>query len=76
MQVAREVDPGYCADGGGLHLQIALSGSRSLIFRYQLAKRSREMGLGALSSVSLAEARAEAARCRKLDPIEALHRSP
>ncbi len=61
LQVAREVDPGYYADGGGLHLQIALSGSRSWIFRYQLAKRSREMGLGALSSISLAEARAEAA---------------
>ena len=76
LQVAREVDPGYYADGGGLHLQITLSGSRSWIFRYQLAKRSREMGLGALSSISLAEARAEAARCRKLlsegvDPIEA-----
>lgn len=76
LQVAREVAPGYYADGGGLHLQITLGGSRSWIFRYQLAKRSREMGLGALSSISLAEARAEAARCRKLlsegvDPIDA-----
>ncbi|PTB17769.1 integrase [Trinickia symbiotica] len=76
LRVAREVDPGYYVDGGGLYLQISASGSRSWIFRYMLARRSREMGLGPLSSVSLAEARAEAARCRKLlsggiDPIEA-----
>ncbi|WP_018440980.1 tyrosine-type recombinase/integrase [Trinickia symbiotica] len=76
LRVAREVDPGYYVDGGGLCLQISASGSRSWIFRYMLARRSREMGLGPLSSVSLAEARAEAARCRKLlsegiDPIAA-----
>lgn len=75
LRVSREVEPGYHADGGGLYLQISRSGSRSWIFRYSLFKRSREMGLGALSLVSLAEARTEAARCRKLlaegiDPIE------
>ena len=41
-----------------------------------LERRSRWMGLGPLSAISLAEARAEAARCRKLaaegvDPIDA-----
>ncbi|TMS58498.1 DUF4102 domain-containing protein [Imbroritus primus] len=76
LRVSREVEPGYHADGGGLYLQISPSGSRSWIFRYSLFKRSREMGLGPLSVVSLSEARAEAARCRKLlaegvDPIEA-----
>ena len=75
LRVAKEVTPGYHADGGGLYLQISQSGSRSWIFRYSLAKRAREMGLGPLSTTSLAEARAEAARCRKLlsagrDPIE------
>ncbi|MBB6590990.1 integrase arm-type DNA-binding domain-containing protein [Ralstonia solanacearum] len=75
LRVAKEVAPGYHADGGGLYLQISSSGSRSWIFRYSLAKRAREMGLGPLSAISLAEARAEAARCRKLlgasiDPIE------
>lgn len=65
----------YHADGGGLYLQISSSGSRSWIFRFTLAKRSREMGLGPLSAISLAEARSEAARCRKLllsgvDPID------
>ncbi|ANA32270.1 Prophage integrase IntA [Ralstonia mannitolilytica] len=75
LRVAKEVAPGYHADGGGLYLQISPSGSRSWIYRYSLAKRAREMGLGPLSAISLAEARAEAARCRKLvaadiDPIE------
>lgn len=75
LRVAKLLEPGYHADGGGLYLQISTSGSRSWIFRFSLAKRAREMGFGALASVSLAEARAEAARCRKLltegiDPIE------
>ncbi|WP_207000625.1 tyrosine-type recombinase/integrase [Trinickia mobilis] len=76
LRVSREVQPGYHADGGGLYLQISSSGSRSWIFRYMFLKRAREMGLGPLASVSLAEARAEAGRLRKLlsegiDPIEA-----
>ncbi|MEX3972211.1 tyrosine-type recombinase/integrase [Paraburkholderia caribensis] len=76
LKVAKETAPGYYGDGGGLYLQISNSGSRSWIFRFSLAKRSREMGLGAVSSVSLAEARALATNCRKLladgvDPIEA-----
>ncbi|WP_154731558.1 tyrosine-type recombinase/integrase, partial [Burkholderia pseudomallei] len=76
LRVSKALEPGYYSDGGGLQLQITTSGSRSWIFRYTLRGRSREMGLGALSSVSLAAARAKAARCRellkdKIDPIEA-----
>lgn len=76
LKVAKETAPGYYGDGGGLYLQISNSGSRSWIFRFTLAKRGREMGLGSLSAVSLAEARALASNCRKLlaegvDPIEA-----
>lgn len=76
MRVAKEVEPGYYADGGGLYLQIARSGARSWIFMYTLFGRRREMGLGPLSQVSLAAARKEATECRdllkqKLDPIEA-----
>jgi integrase len=72
--------PGYLSDGGGLYLQVSESragdGSpaKSWIFRYQLNKRQREMGLGSLQAFSLAEARERAARCRQLladkkDPI-------
>lgn len=63
------------ADGGGLYLQVSKSGSKSWIFRYQLDRRSREMGLGPFPAVSLAEARDRAAGVRKLkvegeDPID------
>jgi hypothetical protein len=57
LKVSREVTPGYYGNGGGLYLQISASGSRSWIFRFMLAKRPREMGLGALSAVSLSAAR-------------------
>ncbi|WP_246792004.1 Arm DNA-binding domain-containing protein [Burkholderia perseverans] len=75
MGIAKLVDPGYYADGGGLYLQITLSGSRSWVYKFMLAGRSREMGLGALSVLSLAAARKEAVECRALvkqgiDPIE------
>lgn len=75
-QVSKSKKPGLYADGGGLYLQISKSGARSWLFRYMLAGRSREMGLGPLRIVSLAEAREKAAHCRKLlqgkiDPIEA-----
>jgi hypothetical protein len=76
LRIAKLVDPGYYADGGGLYFQISGSGSRSWIYQFKLFGRSREMGLGPIATVSLAEARAEAVRCRalvkdKIDPIEA-----
>ncbi|WP_244131956.1 Arm DNA-binding domain-containing protein [Burkholderia plantarii] len=75
MGIAKLVDPGYYADGGGLYLQITLSGSRSWVYKFMLAGRSREMGLGALSVLSLAAVPKEAVECRVLvkqgiDPIE------
>ena len=48
--------PGMFADGDGLYLQVTASGAKSWVFRYQLAGRRRDMGLGPLSAVSLAEA--------------------
>ena len=75
LRIAKLVDPRYYADGGGLYFQISSSASRSWIYQFKLFGRSREMGLGPFTAVSLAEARAEAARCRalvkdKTDPIE------
>lgn len=72
LRIGKQVEPGYYADGGGLHFQISPSGSRSWIFKFTLCGRTREMGLGPLSSVSLAAARAEAAnaeRCSKRKSI-------
>ncbi|WP_244283907.1 Arm DNA-binding domain-containing protein [Paraburkholderia caballeronis] len=66
MRIAKEVEPGDYADGGGLYLQIARSGARSWIFMYTLFGCRREMGLGLLSQISLAAARKEAVECRDL----------
>lgn len=66
--------PGYYCDGGGLYLQVSPSLTKSWIFRYTLAGKTREMGLGSLNAFTLAEARDEARLQRKLlakglDPI-------
>lgn len=63
------------ADGGGLYLQVRSPTSKSWIFRYKLGGRAREMGLGSLALVSLANARELANEARKqcfdgTDPIE------
>jgi hypothetical protein len=66
-------------DGGGLYLQIAPGGGKSWLFRFMLAGKSREMGLGPVGEpprgVTLAAARLAAAEARQLlragvDPIE------
>lgn len=76
ITVQKKSKPGKYADGGGLYLQIGPTGNKAWLYRFMLAGTSREMGLGALNTVSLAEAREEANQCRKLvrsgvDPIEA-----
>ncbi len=75
LSVKRLVKPGRYGDGGGLWLQVRDAAHRSWLFRYRLHGRDREMGLGPLADLPLAEAREAAAACRKLllagiDPIE------
>ena len=56
-------------DGDGLYLQVREGSrgiSKSWIFRYQLNKRVREMGFGALKDVSLQAARQKLAESRKM----------
>lgn len=74
LGIAKQRKPGYYGDGAGLWLQVSASGSKSWIFRYTLAGKQREMGLGSLVTLSLAEARGRAKTCRQLlldgnDPI-------
>jgi len=76
LKVSRLNKPGRHADGGGLHLQISPGGARSWIYRYMLHGRARDMGLGPVEDVTLAEARDLASAARKLcrdgiDPIDA-----
>ena len=77
---ARQVEtlpPGFHADGGGLYLRVRSSGSRAWVFRYSRRSRTREIGLGASHSRSLADARKVAAAMRLLladgaDPTDVL----
>lgn len=76
LTVSRKREPGRYADGGGLYLQVSPAKTKSWLFRFMLTGRAREMGLGPVDIVTLAEAREAARGCRKLllggvDPIEA-----
>ena len=71
--------PGYYAAGigaPGLYLCIARGGSKSWIYRYQMAGRRRDMGLGSVQAFTMAEARDKAIDLRRMvargvDPIDA-----
>ena len=74
--ISKKKTPGYYADGGGLYLQVSRGGTKSWLLRFMLNGRAREMGLGPLHTITLAESRDHATQCRKLllngtDPIEA-----
>ena len=65
----------YHPDGDGLYLQVAAGGTKSWIFRFKRNGATRDMGLGPLRDVGLAEARELAKRARGqlrdgFDPIE------
>jgi integrase len=75
LTVSRVQKPGYLGDGGGLYLQVTSRTAKSWIYRFMLAGRRREMGLGPYPAVSLADARAAASQARSLvkqgrDPID------
>ena len=69
--------PGYHRCGHGLYLQVSKQGTKSWLYRYKspITQKQREMGLGSLSFVSLAEARQLAISHKRLviagkDPID------
>ena len=65
-KIVRSGLPGMTNDGDGLYLKVGRTGGASWIFRYKLAGKSRDMGLGRHPEVSLALAREKAAEARKL----------
>jgi hypothetical protein len=74
-QVATLTKTGYHSDGGGLYLRVAPD-TKAWAFRFRRHGRLREMGLGPVHSLSLAQAREAAADARRVlltgaDPIEA-----
>ena len=66
LAIERAKTPGYLPDGGGLYLQVTANHARSWIFRFMLAGRRREMGLGPFPAIGLAAARKLAADARAL----------
>jgi integrase len=58
--------PGTYGDGAGLYIQVRGPENRSWLYRFKLHRKPHLMGLGALTDVSLAEAREAAAAARKL----------
>lgn len=74
LGVSRAKSKGLIADGGGLYLRVSDSGTKSWVFRYGVGGKLRDMGLGAVHTVTLSEAREMATEARKLrlrgiDPI-------
>jgi integrase len=66
LQVTKLTKPGLYGDGGGLTLQITKAGVKSWLFRFMREGTAYGMGLGAIHTFSLAEARQKALEARKL----------
>ena len=69
-------EPGHHVDGDGLALVIGRRGGKSWVLRTMVRGKRRDIGLGGVSWVSLAEAREKARALRKIareggDPIAA-----
>lgn len=63
----RKAKPGVHGDGAGLYLRVKPSGAKSWVLRVQFRGQRQDVGLGGYpADRSLAEAREEAARLRKL----------
>jgi len=76
LTIKNATKPGLYSDGHGLSLQVSVYGTKAWLFRFMRDGVARKMGLGALHTVSLAEARKRAAEARLAvhdgeDPIEA-----
>jgi integrase len=74
-KVQKVKKPGLYGDGAGLWLNVGPTGGKSWIYRFMLDGNAREMGLGPLHTIGLAEARQAAAACRRqrlagIDPID------
>ena len=65
---ARKVETaktGKYSDGGNLYLIVSKTGTRKWVLRFTWRGRAREMGLGSVASVPLADARERAASARR-----------
>ncbi len=77
VKVKQTSKSGRYADGNGLYLVVDLSGAKRWLLRIIVQGRRRDIGLGGVDLVSLAEAREKAQRYRKIareggDPLAEL----
>lgn len=66
VRVAQEKRPGRYADGNGLYLVVEPAGSKYWVQRLMVQRRRRDLSLGGVNLVPLAEARSLAVECRKV----------
>jgi integrase len=64
LTVSKQTKQGRFADGNGLYLQVTATGNKSWLFRYMREGKAREMGLGAISTLTLKDARKKAGEMR------------
>jgi hypothetical protein len=61
LKVAKLKEPGWYVDGAGLYLQVTGDGdkrvNKSWLYQYRFQGKQRQMGLGSVTLISLAEAR-------------------
>lgn len=74
MKIKTLTEPGRYTDGDGLMLIVAAGGARSWMLRARIDGKRRDIGLGSLKVLTLAEARAKATDLRRqiaqgIDPI-------
>ena len=62
--VKNATKPGRYADGGNLYLLVDHSGAKRWLFIFRWQGKQREMGLGSLRDVTLAQARERATAAR------------
>jgi hypothetical protein len=63
--IKKLTEPGRYSDGQGLYLHIRRGGSRQWVLRTTINQKRCDVGIGALESISLAEARDLAYELRK-----------
>lgn len=74
IKVKSLTEPGRYVDGDGLMLNIAPGGAKSWMLRARIDGKRRDIGLGSLKVLTLAEARVKAAEVRRqiaqgIDPV-------
>ena len=79
-KVQGALKPGMHNDGAGLYLRVSKTGAKSWILRCRVHGAKRDIGLGGLSYVSLAEARKQATEMRTVartggDPLAERNRA-